>query len=36
MNLMRNAAMKIVSLAGNPRGLKGNTGRLLSHVLEGA
>jgi len=28
--------MKIVSLVGSPRGLKGNTARLLSHVLEGA
>ena len=28
--------MKIISLLGSPHGLKGNTARLLSHVLEGA
>ena len=28
--------MKIISLVGSPHGLKGNTARLLSHVLEGA
>jgi hypothetical protein len=28
--------LKIISLVGDPRGLKGNTARLLSHVLEGA
>jgi multimeric flavodoxin WrbA len=28
--------VKIVSLVGSPRGLKGNTAGLLSHVLEGA
>jgi multimeric flavodoxin WrbA len=28
--------LKIISLVGTPRGLKGNTARLLSHVLEGA
>jgi multimeric flavodoxin WrbA len=28
--------MKIIALLGSPRGLKGNTGRLLQHVLAGA
>jgi len=28
--------LKIISLVGSPHGLKGNTARLLSHVLEGA
>ena len=28
--------MKIIGLIGSPHGLKGNTARLLSHVLEGA
>ena len=28
--------MKIISLVGSPHGLKGNTARLLSYVLEGA
>jgi len=28
--------LKIISLLGSPHGLKGNTARLLSHVLEGA
>jgi multimeric flavodoxin WrbA len=28
--------LKIISLVGSPRGLKGNTARLLSNVLEGA
>lgn len=28
--------MKIISLVGSPHGLRGNTARLLSHVLEGA
>ena len=28
--------MKMISLVGSPHGLKGNTARLLSHVLEGA
>jgi multimeric flavodoxin WrbA len=28
--------LKIISLVGSPHGLRGNTARLLSHVLEGA
>ncbi len=28
--------MKIISIIGSPHGLKGNTARLLSHVLEGS
>jgi multimeric flavodoxin WrbA len=28
--------LKIISPVGSPHGLKGNTARLLSHVLEGA
>ena len=28
--------MKLISLVGSPHGLKGNTARLLSHLLEGA
>lgn len=28
--------MKIVCIVGSPNGLKGNTARLLGHVVEGA